>query len=70
MVNTNRVLQFHEKALRPAGQAESDAWILYQLGRYGDAEAALRQAHRLNPADHNIACNLRRTIRAAAQSDV
>ena len=33
MVNTNRVLQFHDKALEPAGASESDAWILYQLGK-------------------------------------
>jgi formate dehydrogenase major subunit len=33
MVNTNRVLQFHDKALEPAGAAKSDGWILYQLGK-------------------------------------
>ena len=33
MTNTNRLLQFHEKAVEPAGEAVSDAWFLYQLGK-------------------------------------
>ncbi|MGZ3552512.1 MAG: molybdopterin-dependent oxidoreductase, partial [Vulcanimicrobiaceae bacterium] len=33
MVNTNRMLQFHDKALEPAGESKSDAWIIYQLGK-------------------------------------
>ena len=33
LTNTNRLLQFHEKALEPAGDAKSDAWIFYQLGK-------------------------------------
>jgi formate dehydrogenase major subunit len=33
MVNTNRMLQFHDKALEPQGASKSDAWFLYQLGK-------------------------------------
>jgi formate dehydrogenase major subunit len=32
MVNTNRMLQFHDKALQPAGAAKSDLYLIYQLG--------------------------------------
>ncbi len=32
MVNTNRLLQFHDKALEPAGEARSDLYIFHQLG--------------------------------------
>ena len=32
MVNTNRMLQFHDKALQPAGDAKSDLYLIYQLG--------------------------------------
>jgi formate dehydrogenase major subunit len=32
MVNTNRMLQWHDKALEPAGQARSDLYLFYQLG--------------------------------------
>ena len=33
MTNTNRMLQFHEKAVQPAGDSVSDAWFIYQLGK-------------------------------------
>jgi formate dehydrogenase major subunit len=33
MTNTNRLLQFHDKAVEPAGESVSDAWFLYQLGK-------------------------------------
>ena len=33
VTNTNRMLQFHEKAVEPAGEAVSDAWLFYQLGK-------------------------------------
>jgi formate dehydrogenase major subunit len=32
MVNTNRLLQFHDKAIDPAGAARSDLYIFHQLG--------------------------------------
>ena len=31
--NTQRLLQWHEKAVDPPGDARSDAWFLYHLGR-------------------------------------
>jgi len=33
MTNTNRMLQFHEKAVEPPDEAKSDAWIIYNLGK-------------------------------------
>jgi formate dehydrogenase major subunit len=33
MVNTNRMLQYHEKALEPKGESKSDGWWFYQLGK-------------------------------------
>jgi formate dehydrogenase major subunit len=33
MVNTNRLLQFHDKALEPKGASKSDAWYFYQFGK-------------------------------------
>jgi formate dehydrogenase major subunit len=32
MVNTNRMLQWHDKAVEPAGQTRSDLWLIHQLG--------------------------------------
>ncbi|GAC1501915.1 MAG: hypothetical protein NVS1B14_06500 [Vulcanimicrobiaceae bacterium] len=32
MTNTNRLLQFHDKAVEPAGNAVSDLWFIHQLG--------------------------------------
>ena len=32
MVNTNRLLQFHDKAVEPAGEARTDLYIFHQLG--------------------------------------
>ncbi|GLU48519.1 formate dehydrogenase [Nocardiopsis ansamitocini] len=31
--NTNRMLQWHEQAVAPAGDARSDLWFMYHLGR-------------------------------------
>jgi formate dehydrogenase major subunit len=31
--NTNRMLQWHDQAVEPAGDARSDLWFMYQLGR-------------------------------------
>lgn len=33
LTNTQRLLQWHSKALDPPGDCRSDAWIVYQLGR-------------------------------------
>ena len=33
LVNTQRLLQWHNKALDPPGECRSDAWFVYQLGR-------------------------------------
>ena len=33
LTNTNRMLQFHEKAVQPQDDAKSDAWIIYNLGK-------------------------------------
>jgi formate dehydrogenase major subunit len=31
--NTNRMLQWHHQAVQPAGDARSDLWFMYHLGR-------------------------------------
>jgi formate dehydrogenase major subunit len=33
LTNTQRLLQWHNKALDPVGDARSDAWFIYQLGK-------------------------------------
>ena len=33
MTNTNRLLQWHDKAVEPAGESVSDGWFLYELGK-------------------------------------
>lgn len=33
LTNTQRLLQFHNKALDPPGECRSDAWIVYNLGK-------------------------------------
>ncbi len=33
MVNTNRLLQWHDRAIEPIGASVTDAWFLYTLGR-------------------------------------
>ncbi|MBA2303310.1 MAG: molybdopterin-dependent oxidoreductase [Acidobacteria bacterium] len=38
--NTQRLLQWHEKAVDPPGQARSEAWFMYHLGRRLKARAA------------------------------
>src|SRR5205085_1839367 len=37
--NTQRLLQFREKAVDPPGDARSDAWFIYHLGRRLKAKA-------------------------------
>ena len=38
--NTQRLLQWHEKAVNPPGDARSEAWFVYHLGRRLKARAA------------------------------
>ena len=38
--NTQRLLQWHEKAVEPPGDARSEAWFMYHLGRRLKARAA------------------------------
>jgi formate dehydrogenase major subunit len=33
MVNTNRMLQWHDKAIEPIGESVTDAWFFYNLGK-------------------------------------
>lgn len=33
MTNTNRMLQFHDKAIEPIGASVSDLWFIYHLGK-------------------------------------
>ncbi len=33
MVNTNRLLQWHDRAIAPIGESVTDAWFLYTLGK-------------------------------------
>jgi formate dehydrogenase major subunit len=33
LTNTNRLLQFHDKAVEPAGESKSDLWYFYDLGK-------------------------------------
>ena len=42
--NTQRLLQWHEKAVDPPGDCRSDAWFVYHLGRRLKAKAAARHA--------------------------
>ncbi len=37
--NTQRMLQWHHKAVEPAGDARSDLWFTYHLGRLIRREA-------------------------------
>ena len=47
--NTQRLLQWHHKAVEPAGDARSDLWFIYHLGRADPGEAG-RLGRRDGPA--------------------
>lgn len=49
--NTQRLNQFHEKAVEPPGDARSETWFLYHLGRRLKAKAAA------NPCAKNAGLN-------------
>ena len=38
--NTQRLLQWHEKAIEPAGDCRSDGWFIHELGKRLKARAA------------------------------
>jgi formate dehydrogenase major subunit len=47
--NTQRLLQFHQKAVEPPGAARSETWFLYHLGRRLKEKAAREPDHRNQP---------------------
>src|ERR1051326_5677325 len=47
--NTQRLLQWHHKAVDPPGDARSDAWFVYHLGRRLKAKAAADRRPRSAP---------------------
>ena len=49
--NTQRLLQFHEKAIDPPGDARSETWFLYHLGR------RLKEKARNDPRPRNAGLN-------------
>lgn len=49
--NTQRLLQFHELAVHPPGDARSETWFMYHLGR------RLKEKARANPAPRNAGLN-------------
>lgn len=49
--NTQRMLQFHEQAVEPPGDARSETWFIYHLGR------RLKEKARANPASRNAGLN-------------
>jgi formate dehydrogenase major subunit len=44
--NTQRLIQFHEKAVDPPGDCRSETWFMYHLGRRLKAKAAREQTSR------------------------
>ena len=49
--NTQRLLQFHEQAIEPPGDARSESWFVYHLGRRLKAKASA------DPSSKNAALN-------------
>jgi formate dehydrogenase major subunit len=52
MVNTNRMLQWHDKALEPAGESVTDAWVFYTLGKMMKAHYADSTDPKDRPIQH------------------
>jgi len=44
--NTQRLIQFHQKAVEPPGDARSETWFTYHLGRRLKEKAAREPSHR------------------------
>jgi formate dehydrogenase major subunit len=49
--NTQRMLQFHEQAVEPPGDARSETWFIYHLGR------RLKEKARVDPISRNDGLN-------------
>ena len=49
--NTQRLVQFHEKAVDPPGDARSESWFMFHLGR------RLKEKAKANPVAKNVALN-------------
>jgi formate dehydrogenase major subunit len=49
--NTQRLLQFHEKAIDPPGDCRSETWFMYHLGR------RLKEKAKKNPSPRNAGLN-------------
>ncbi len=52
MVNTNRMLQWHDKAIEPPGDTVTDAWIFYTLGKMFKAHYADSTDPKDRPIQH------------------
>jgi formate dehydrogenase major subunit len=50
--NTQRLIQWHDKAIDPPGDCRSDAWFVYNLGRRLQELYADSTEHRDNPIRH------------------
>jgi formate dehydrogenase major subunit len=49
--NTQRLIQFHEKAVEPPGDCRSETWFMYHLGR------RLKEKAKANPSPRNAGLN-------------
>ena len=63
LTNTQRLLQWHDKALDPPGDCRSDAWFVYNLGKR--LKAALRRLDR--PAGPGRSCTSPGTTTATSR---
>ncbi len=50
--NTQRLLQWHHKAVEPPGDARSDLWFYYHLGKLVKQKLATSRKHRDRPIRH------------------
>ena len=67
--NTQRLLQWHEKAVDPPGDCRSDAWFMYHLGRRLKARAPRTDAAReRRPARADVGLPDRRPARRAGRA--
>ena len=69
LTNTQRLLQWHDKALDPPGDCRSDAWFVYNLGkRLKELYAGSTDPKRPAAAAPHLGLRLRRTGTAARRS--
>ena len=69
--NTQRLLQWHEKAVDPPGDARSEAWFIYHLGTRLKEKAAARSAaaqRRAQRADLGLSRSTGRTASRTSKS--